>query len=129
MILIWTCGRPEMVYPPVFFIHSVTLRHITAWGKDAGGQPAPTAWTDTVVSCRFTGALETLRLNNRTISYVASKPRIVFSADTVVADGDTVTSTEDGFEGVYSVNTKRIVYEPATKIVSHRVFDIATVPS
>ena len=73
-----------MVLPTVFLIHSVDIIHVTGWGEDEYGQPAPVTTTTTGVSCRFVGAKETMAVGGESIGYIKSVPRILFPPGTTI---------------------------------------------
>ena len=114
-----------MVLPTVFLIHSVDIIHVTGWGEDEYGQPAPITTTTTGVSCRFVGAKETMGVTDG--SYIKSVPHILFPPGTIIEDNDTLTSTVEGFTGMYQVNAKSVIYEAATNDISHIACEIAAV--
>lgn len=111
-----------MVLPTVFLIHSATIRHTTGYTIDGYGNQVP-ATTDTEVSCRFVSAKEEMG----SAGYIASVPRILLPADTVVEDEDQIISTVAGFAETYHVTAKNVVYEAATNAVSHITCELAAV--
>ncbi|MBW2632040.1 MAG: hypothetical protein JRC90_09850 [Deltaproteobacteria bacterium] len=113
-----------MVLPTSLLIHSATIQH-SIWGVDAYGQPAITGTVDTIVSCRFVGAKETLVSDNG--GYIKSLPKILLPPGTTVEDLDQIVSIEDGFAETYNIITKKVVYEAATKTVSHISCELAAV--
>jgi len=111
-----------MPYSATFLIHTATLHHSTYTGAvDANQELVPTT-TNTVVSCRFSNATEGFRGNP---AFIASTPRVVLPAGTVVSEGDTITSTALGFAGTFRINAVKQVYEAAQAVVSHITCEIA----
>jgi len=112
-----------MPYPSVFLIHTATLHHYTYTGAVDSNNELVKTTTDTTVSCRFSSPTESFRGNP---AFIASTPRVVLPTGTVVSEGDTITSTEDGFTGTFTIGPVKKTYEAAQKIVSHITCEIAT---
>lgn len=91
---------------------------------DINGNMVPDL-TDTTVSCRFSNPRESMRIGNRSVPYIVSTPTIVLPAGTNVHESDTLTSTETGFTGTFTINSVKMTYEAATKTVSHITCEIA----
>lgn len=72
--------------------------------------------TSTTVSCRFGFAYEAQQGQP---GMFVSTPRVVLPTGTTVNEGDTITSTTDGFYGSFRINSVKKVYEAATATVSH----------
>jgi hypothetical protein len=81
----------------------------------------------TTISCRFVGPQESMRVGSRNVPYIVSTPRVLLPSGTAVSEGDTITSTETGFNGTFRVNSVKQTYEAAQKIVSHITCEIAAV--
>lgn len=82
--------------------------------------------SDTVISCRFVGPQESMRVGSRNVPYIVSSPRVLIPAGTSVSEGDTITSAEAGFKGTFTINSVKQTYEAATKTISHITCEIAT---
>jgi len=91
---------------------------------DSNGLTVPDV-TDATVSCRFSNPQEAMRVGSRSVPYIVSTPKVVLPAGTNVREGDTLTSTETGFTGTFTINAVKQTYEAATKTVSHITCDIA----
>lgn len=114
-----------MVFPSVFLIHSATLHHSVLTGAfDINGELVKTT-TDTVISCRFSSPQESMRMGSRSVPYIVSTPSVVLPAGTDVSEHDTLTSTETGFTGTFTINSVSQIYEAAVKTVSHIMCEIA----
>ena len=77
------------------------------------------------VACRFSSPQESMRVGNRSTLYIVSTPSVVFAAGTDVTEHDTLTSTEEGFKGTFTINSVSQIYEAAVKTVSHIMCVIA----
>jgi hypothetical protein len=93
---------------------------------DSNGEITYTDVTSTV-ACRFVTPKQSIRTNNGALPYISTTPRVLFPAGTVVANHDTITSTETGFNETFQVNTVYQVYEAAQKVVSHISCDLGGV--
>jgi hypothetical protein len=111
-----------MPYPTVFLIHTATLHHYTYTGAVNSNEERIPTTTDTTLSCRFSSAQESFRGNP---AFMASTPRVVLPAGTVVSEGDTITSAMLGFDGTFRINSVKQVYEAAQAVVSHITCEIA----
>lgn len=81
--------------------------------------------SSSTIACRFVGPQESMRVGSRNVPYIVSTPRVLMPAGTAVSEGDTITSTETGFSGTFTVNSVKQTYEAAQKIVSHITCEIA----
>jgi hypothetical protein len=77
------------------------------------------------VACRFSSPRESMRMGNRSTLYIVSTPSVVFASGTDVTEHDTLTSTETGFNGTFTINSISQIYEAAVKTVSHIMCEIA----
>jgi hypothetical protein len=77
------------------------------------------------VACRFSSPQESMRMGSRNMPYIVSTPSVTLPAGTDVSEHDTLTSTETGFKGTFTVNSISQIYEAATKTVSHIMCEIA----
>jgi hypothetical protein len=91
---------------------------------DINGELAYTTLSSTV-ACRFSSPQESMRTGNRSTLYIVSTPSVVFAAGTDVTEHDTLTSTEEGFKGTFTINSVSQIYEAAVKTVSHIMCEIA----
>lgn len=109
-----------MVLPAVFLIHTATLNHQTVSTVTDSGETVYTV-VSSAVSCRFVSPQSSLRSNRGGVTMqIVMNPRILLPAETEVAIGDTIVSTEAGYEGTFTVSENpRPVYEPTTNTVSH----------
>ncbi len=58
---------------------------------------------------------------------VASLPRVLLTPTVPVSENDTITSTDAGFDETFGIKSVKIVYEAATKEVSHKVCELGAV--
>jgi len=77
------------------------------------------------VACRFNSSQESMRIGNRSAPYIVSTPSVVLPSGTDVSEHDTLTSTEEGFKGTFTINSVSQIYEAAVKTVSHIMCEIA----
>jgi hypothetical protein len=91
---------------------------------DINGELAYTTLSSTV-ACRFSSPQESMRTGNRSTLYIVSTPSVVFASGTDVTEHDTLTSTETGFNGTFTINSVSQIYEAAVKTVSHIMCEIA----
>lgn len=103
---------------------AAVVNGVKAEAFDGNGELMFTDVTATV-ACRFVGPQESMRSGNRNVPYIVSTPRVLLPAGTSVAEKDTITSTEIGFSGTFTVNSVKQTYEAAQKIVSHITCEIA----
>jgi hypothetical protein len=103
---------------------AAVVNGVIAEAFDVDGQLVYTTLSSTV-KCRFNSPQESMRSNNRDMAYIVSTPSVVLPAGTDVSEHDTLTSTETGFNGTFTINSVSQIYEAAVKTVSHIMCEIA----
>ena len=103
---------------------AATVNGVIAEAFDANEQLVYTT-ISSAVACRFNSPQESMRVGSRNVPYIVSTPSVVLPSGTDVSERDTLTSTEEGFKGTFTINSVSQIYEAAVKTVSHIMCEIA----
>ena len=103
---------------------AATVNGVISEARDINEELVYTTLSSTV-ACRFNSPQESMRIGNRSAPYIVSTPSVVLPSGTDVSEHDTLTSTEEGFKGTFTINSVSQIYEAAVKTVSHIMCEIA----
>lgn len=115
-----------MPYPTAFMIHSVTLRHQTGETTRDDYYNIVPVFEESTTICRLSTQTETVQVAGQA-AYIVSTPKIALPSDVEIIENDQIVSTVTGYEGTFTANQVKAVYEPTREAISHYTCKLAAV--